>query len=397
MANRKDAKGRVLKAGESQRKDGTYMYRYTDVRGKRRSIYSPDLQELRKKEKAIQKDLDDGIDYAAGNITVFELIEKYLKIKQGIKPQSATQYRYKLNQIKSSDFGNKKISTIKKSDVVEWVVSLYDAGKKPSTIKDYIGLLKPAFAQACDDDILRRNPFEFKIKDYIPSSESKAIALTDEEQKLFMEFVQGDSKYKKYYDEFLVMLETGLRISELRGLTFSDLDFQNRKIYVTHQLSAGGKNRLHVIEPKSKKGYRTLYMTDTVYESLKRIIANRPVVSTETMIDGYCGFIFIGKDGYPQGITCCTSSLKRMVAKYNKEHQNSQLPNITPHTFRHTFCTNMIKGGMDIKSLQYLMGHSDPAVTLKVYSHSNEKFAIDQMKKVIDARDAFTIQRQKTC
>ena len=137
MANRKDAKGRVLKAGESQRKDGTYMYRYTDVRGNRRSIYSPDLQELRKKEKAIQKDLDDGIDYAAGNITVFELIEKYLKIKQGIKPQSATQYRYKLNQIKNSDFGNKKISTIKKSDVVEWVVSLYDAGKKPSTIKDY--------------------------------------------------------------------------------------------------------------------------------------------------------------------------------------------------------------------------------------------------------------------
>ena len=66
---RKDNKGRILRTGESQRKDLIYQYRYTDIRGKRQTVYSSDLKELREKEKEIQKQLDDGIDYAAGKIT----------------------------------------------------------------------------------------------------------------------------------------------------------------------------------------------------------------------------------------------------------------------------------------------------------------------------------------
>ena len=85
MANRKDAKGRVLKAGESQRKDGSYMYRYTDIRGERRSVYAKDLKKLREKEQIIQKDLNAGIDYRAGNVTVIELVQRYLGLKKNLK------------------------------------------------------------------------------------------------------------------------------------------------------------------------------------------------------------------------------------------------------------------------------------------------------------------------
>lgn len=88
MANRKDTKGRVLKAGESQRKDGIYMYRYIDIRGKRQSVYAGDLKELRDKEKSIQKDLDSGIDYTAGNITVIALVKRYLRLKKGVSRQT---------------------------------------------------------------------------------------------------------------------------------------------------------------------------------------------------------------------------------------------------------------------------------------------------------------------
>ena len=79
---RKDHKGRILKAGESQRKDGIYQYRYTNCRGKRQCVYSPTLQELRQKEKEIQKQIDEGIDYEAGQITVIELLEKYISLKK---------------------------------------------------------------------------------------------------------------------------------------------------------------------------------------------------------------------------------------------------------------------------------------------------------------------------
>ncbi len=82
---RKDNKGRILKTGESQRKDGIYQYRYTDFRGKRQAVYASNLQELRQKEKEIQKQIDDGIDYEAGQITVIELLEKYISLKKGVR------------------------------------------------------------------------------------------------------------------------------------------------------------------------------------------------------------------------------------------------------------------------------------------------------------------------
>lgn len=81
MERRKDSKGRVLKKGESERKDGRYQYRYIDAWKKRQTVYAFDLKELREKEKRIQKDIDDGINYAEGNITVAELVEMVLEYK----------------------------------------------------------------------------------------------------------------------------------------------------------------------------------------------------------------------------------------------------------------------------------------------------------------------------
>ena len=91
---RKDHKGRILKTGESQRKDGIYQYRYTDCRGKRQCVYSPTLQELRQKEKEIQKQLDAGIDYEAGQITVIELLEKYISLKKGVRYNTQVGYQF---------------------------------------------------------------------------------------------------------------------------------------------------------------------------------------------------------------------------------------------------------------------------------------------------------------
>lgn len=91
---RKDHKGRILKTGESQRKDLIYQYRYTDCRGKRQTIYDADLQELRKKEKEIQNQVDDGIDYEAGQITVIELLEKYISLKQGVRYNTKVGYQF---------------------------------------------------------------------------------------------------------------------------------------------------------------------------------------------------------------------------------------------------------------------------------------------------------------
>ena len=126
---RKDNKGRILRTGESQRKDLIYQYRYTDIRGKRQTVYSSDLKELREKEKEIQKQLDDGIDYAAGKISVIQLLERYISIKQGVRYNTKVGYNFVLNLVKKEDFGYRSIRDIKVSDAQKWIMKLHEDGK----------------------------------------------------------------------------------------------------------------------------------------------------------------------------------------------------------------------------------------------------------------------------
>ena len=229
---RKDHKGRILRTGESQRKDLIYQYRYIDIRGKRQTVYSSDLKELREKEKEIQKRLDDGLDYSAGNISVIALLERYISLKQGVRYNTKVGYNFVLNLIKKEDFGNRQIRDIKVSDAQQWIMKLHNDGKGYSTITSVRGVVKPAFQMAYNEEVVRRNPFDFKLTDVVVNDSQKRISLTEKQQKVWMNFIREDKSYAKYYDEFVVLLGTGMRVSEFCGLTLQDLDFQNRKIRV---------------------------------------------------------------------------------------------------------------------------------------------------------------------
>lgn len=385
---RKDAKGRVLRAGESQRKDLIYQYRYTDIRGKRQTIYSSDLKELREKEKEIQKHLNDGIDYAAGQATVIALLERYIGLKQGVRYNTRVGYNFVLNLVKQEDFGYRQIGSIKVSDAQQWIIKLHKDGRGYSTITSVRGVVKPAFQMACNEDIIRRNPFDFKLVDVVPNDSKKRGAMTEEQQDLWMTFIREDKTYAKYYDEFVVLLGTGMRVSEFCGLTMNDLDFESRRIRVDHQLVRERSGKYYVEKTKTACGVRYIPMTDDVYQSLKNILACRKKVKVETIVDGYSGFILLDKDSKPKVALHIENEMRWAMKKYGKLHPDQPLPNITPHVFRHTFCTNMANAGMDVKTLQYLMGHSDVGVTLNIYTHASYDRAAEQMAKLVDFRDA---------
>ncbi|EET59325.1 site-specific recombinase, phage integrase family [Marvinbryantia formatexigens DSM 14469] len=381
---RKDNKGRILRKGESQRKDLIYQYRYTDIRGKRQTVYSSDLKELREKEKEIQKQLDDGIDYAAGKITVIQLLERYISLKQGARYNTKAGYNFVLNLIKKEDFGYRQIRDIKVSDAQKWIMKLHSDGKGYSMITSVKGVVKPAFQMAYNEDIIRRNPFDFKLVDVVSNDSQKRIAMTDEQQKIWMNFIREDKTYCKYYDEFVVLLGTGMRVSEFCGLTKSDLDFENRRICVDHQLVRERGGKYYVEKTKTECGIRFIPMTDDVYQSLKNILANRRKMKKEIIVDGYSGFILIDKDCHPKVALHIENEMRWAMKKYKKLHPEQPFPHITPHVFRHTFCTNMANKGMDIKTLQYLMGYSDVGVTLNVYTHASYDRAAQQMAKIVD-------------
>lgn len=110
------------------------------------------MQELRQKEKEIQKQLDAGIDYEAGQITVIELLEKYISLKKGVRYNTQVGYRFVLNLVRKEDFGCRKISTVKVSDAKQWFAKLQKDGRGFSTISSVRGVIKPAFQMACDED-----------------------------------------------------------------------------------------------------------------------------------------------------------------------------------------------------------------------------------------------------
>ena len=191
------------------------------------------------------------------------------------------------------------------------------------------------------------------------------------------------STYKKYYDEFVVLLETGMRVSEFCGLTKDDVDFENRKICVDHQLVRERGGKYYVEKTKTECGLRCIPMTDSVYQSLKNILSCRRKLKTEWVVDGYTGFILLDKDGKPKVALHIENEFRWAMKKYLKLNPDVPLPHITPHVFRHTFCTSMANAGMDLKSLQYLMGHSDAGITMNVYTHATYDHAEATMQKIL--------------
>ncbi len=367
---RKDKKGRILKDGESYRSDGRYMYRYMDNRGNRKCIYAQTLTELREKEQLIQRDLQDGIDYAAGSITVLALVERYIPQRQGVRYNTKVGYNFVLNLLKKEDFAYRQIKDIKPSDAKQWFIKLHDDGYKYSSITTVRGVLRPAFEMAVEDDIVRRNPFSFRVVDVVPNDSVTRKALSQEEKEKYLAYVLGDKCRRRYYDEIIILLGTGLRISELYGLTKSDIDFKERRIRVERQLTRTRNCEYYIEKPKTDSGERYVPMDGAVYQAFQNVIQNRKTPKVEMLINGHSGFLFLDKDGKPKVAGHLEHAMKRIIDNYNKSHDD-KLPSITPHVLRHTFCTEMANAGMEIKNLQYLMGHADAYTTLNTYTHSS--------------------------
>lgn len=386
---RKDSKGRVLKDGESQRKNGSYEYRYFDIRKKRHSVYAKTLTELREKERDIQRDIDDGIDYAAGRITVFELVERYLSQKRPEKHCTAVNYNFVRNLLKKEEFCKRQICTVKPSDGKAFFIKLHDAGGYSfSTIHTIRSVLKPAFEFAVEDDAVRKNPFAFTLNGVISNDSEKRKALSAEDKKRLLTFLESDECGRKYYDVVVILLGTGIRISELCGLTKADIDFEAGRIQVNKQLLRGrmpGVSRLILETPKTECGVRCIPMLDcAVIEAFHRVIQARQSPKVEHIVGGHSGFLFLDKDGTPKTAVAFEHALARLMRKYNERHDDTL--KVTPHILRHTFCTELISAGMDISSVSYLMGHANVSTTLGVYTHGQYETAEKAFAEIVKSR-----------
>lgn len=407
---RRDNKGRKLFNGESQRKDGKYEYKYQDAWGKRKTVYSWKLTptdrvpagkrddiSLREKIKQIQKDLNSNITPDGGNFTVLELVKKYISQKTGVRHNTRSNYNFVVNVIKKEAFGQKRIDKIKVSDAKEWLIKMQQMdGRGYSSIHTIRGVVRPAFQMAVDDDLLVKNPFEFQLNTVVVNDSVTREAITRKQERDFLEFVKNDKHFCKYYDVIYILFNTGLRISEFVGLTKKNLDFENNRIIVDHQLQRTRDMKYIIEDTKTESGERMVPMTPEVKEAFQRILASRKNPKVEPMVDGYSGFLYLDKNGRPMVALHWEKYFQHIREKYNKIYR-VQMPKVTPHVCRHTFCSNMAKSGMNPKTLQYIMGHSDISVTLNVYTHLNYDDAEEEMQKVVGTASKKSTTHRKRC
>ena len=368
---RKDKSGKVLRKGESQRKDGTYMYRWSNNDGERECVYARTLNELRELEEGINKDMVLGVCRKAH--TLNKQIERYLRTKVNLANSTKENYKYYFNHVvKESRIGKTKVNDIRKSDILLFYNSLIEQGLSIGTVKIIHKIIHPALQLACDDDVIPKNPADGCTKDYIDNPEKK-FALTFEEEEEFLTRITMRPRMKRYYPMYAIILKTGLRISEAIGLTWDDIFMDNREININHQIQyrlLNGTTQLYATDTKTSAGRRTIPMTDEVYQLF--IEQKKVWMSTKKdpdfEVDGYKNFVFVS---HMTGKCMNHNSVRRMmrtIVDMNKERE-VQLPDISPHILRHTACCRYAESGCDIKVLQYLMGQTDIKTTMRVYNH----------------------------
>lgn len=271
---------------------------------------------------------------------------------------------------------------MKLSDAKEWLIKLQDQdGRSYSSIHTIRGVLRPAFQMAVDDDLLRKNPFQFELVSVIVNDSVTRDAITHDEKRKFLEFVRNDKHFCKYYDGIYILFYTGMRISEFVGLTIKDIDLKEKTINIDHQLQRTSQMQYIIEPPKTEAGIRVIPMQEEVCECFKRIIQNRKKPKVEPMVGGKVGFLYLDKNEMPMVALHWEKYFQHIREKYNSIYK-VQLPAITPHVCRHTFCSNMARNGMNPKTLQYIMGHSEIGVTLNTYTHVKFEDAEEEMKRI---------------
>lgn len=312
-------------------------------------------------------------------------LKEHVSLKTGVTHNTRAGYKTVINILNKEAFGKLRIDKVRLSDAKAWLIKLQQVdGRGYSSIHSIRGVLRPAFQLAVDDDLIRKNRFGFELASVIVNDSVTREAITRKQERELLKFIKEDKHFCRYYDAIYILFHTGLRISEFCGLTISDIEFDQKRIKVDHQLQRTSQMQYVIQDPKTESGIRYVPMSEEVVACFRRILANRVAPKVEPTVDGYAGFLFLDKNDRPMVALHWEKYLQHIVEKYNKIYR-IQMPKVTPHVCRHTFCSNMAKSGMNPKTLQYIMGHSDISVTLNVYTHVQFDDAQAELLRVAEA------------
>ncbi len=378
----KDLKGKELPKGIYQRKDGRYEARAL-VNGIRIQLYNFNLKELKIEFEKQKEEARQGIDEKLSNITLNEWFEEWFtkykvpKIKETSINPMKTKYRANFGRL----IGDMKVSEIRNMNIQDVINTMQKEGKATSSMRDALGRVRECLESAKHNHIISENPCFDIIVPWENVSKERRF-LSQEEQNRFLHQVE-DNWYKEM---FYVMFLTGMRIGEVGGLKWEDIDFKNKCININRSLSCEyyeGEKTIRFTTPKTHNSYRKIpFMGETEeillsqkqkQNKLKKELGKRYRSKNE-----FADVVFVTSMGSPVLRYHAERECKKIVKEINEQEAFDSVreqrepvifDDVYPHAIRHTFCSRCFQLNMNPKVVQKLMGHQHYSTTIDIYTH----------------------------
>ena len=379
----KDLRGKELGVGISQRKDGVYQGRYTDRWGKRKTIYGNNLRELRNRLAEAIAD-NENFTSIKDEITLDKWFERWMEIykERSIRPNTKREYTHIYKKNISPYIGGRCINSLVKSDIQQLIDRAHDehyAYERQNKIKI---ILRDMLQRAIEDNLVINNPVSgVKLR---ADKETKAKALTFEEQEVFFEYCRNT-----FYDNlFQVAVNTGLRPGELFALTINDIDMEKgyinvNKTLVYQKYLDDDCKTFHMEPPKTKQSYRKVPINSVCRRYLEKQLELKKIVS-EKRPKQQNDYLFVTKFNTPLNSVIYSDAIKAVIRQINLTRSfDNQFEVFSGHTFRHTFATRCFEHGVDAKVVQSYLGHASLKMTMDLYTHVTDDKSIEDIEKIV--------------
>lgn len=368
----KSLKGKELGTGITQRKDGRYSAKFKSKSGKRIEKYFDKLAEARKwlleaKYEDAHGDISSSTDMTVDAWFNYWISE--IKVKT-VRWSTLSSYKDRYNKNIKEIIGNMVVSDVKPMHCQNVLNVMDNNGYVGSSMARTKAALSAMFSDAYENGLIAANPVTKSVK--CPKKpEKNTKVLTLDEQERFLTAAKESVNYK----HFLFILQTGVRSSELRGLKWDDVDFQNRIIHIRRNVTHDSNNNRFITgELKTSSGQRDIPMTKTAYDLLMAMKCQQAAKKNSVIQFEFADHVFLNRNGRLLPNSNYDRYLEKICDKAGIER-------ISMHTLRHTFATRCIESGMKPKTLQKILGHANISMTMDLYVHVTEEEKEKEMRK----------------
>ena len=362
----KSLNGKELGKGISQRKeDGLYIARFTNRFGKRQVVYDKTYNGVQKKMREAVVADDKAINVVNSNMTLDEWFEKWMDTcKKNCRNNTKDTYARHYKRVRQA-LGWRKLSKLNLVVMQDAINELQSDNERKNSKKILVDMLEKALAS----DLITKNVAKQITTEITKEEKKPRRVLTVGETEIFL----AEAKDTFYYNMFVVALETGMRIGELTGLQWEDIDYKNKIIHVNHSMTYFSKNGKYTFEmhpTKTNKGMRNSPLTERAIKALRQqYFVKQTILSSKEPLDGFENLVFVTKNNRPTTEFLVTECISGVVKRINKNNPDLAFEKFTPHCFRHTFATRWLEANVPIKTVSAILGHAQLQLTTDLYMH----------------------------